>query len=127
MKELKPVKETYYLLDGVSEDNLDDDLERLNDEIDKYGLFLQYYELEMKTSLNHVLKNYSKYMLHLLYENRNQQKKELNFVLSTNLVIKNNFKNRKTDIVVLNNIELLDTSKGYYQFGDQYLVPASVF
>ena len=31
MKELRPVKETYYLLDNVSEDNLEDDLKILNE------------------------------------------------------------------------------------------------
>lgn len=125
MKELRPVKETYYLLDSVSEDNLEDDLKKLNEEINKYGLFLQYYELEMKTSLNPSLAISSEHMLHLSYENDDQQEKELDFDLSSNLVIKNNFKNKETDIVRLNNINRFGWINGYYKFGDQYLVPAA--
>ena len=125
MKELKPVKETYYLLDGVSKDNLEDDLKRLNEEINKYGLFLQYYELDMKTSLNPSLAISSEHTLQLLYENDDQQEKELDFGLSSNLVIRNNFKNKETDIVTLNNIDIFGLSEDYYKFGDQYLVPAS--
>lgn len=131
MKELKPVKETYYLLDSVSEDNLEDDLKKLNEEISKYGLFLQHYQLELKTSLgieksfNHVSTSSLQHVLHLLYENRNQQEKEFNFALSTNLVVRNNFKNRETDIVTLDNIEMFSWIEGYYKCDNQYLVPAS--
>lgn len=133
MKELRPVKETYYLLDDVSEDNLEDDLKRLNEEINKYGLFLEYYKLKMETSLNPILTSSlrsvptsvsEEHVLHLLYQNDNQQEKELGFALNSHLVIRNNFKNRKTDIVLLSDVDMSIWSKGYYKFDDQYLVPA---
>jgi len=124
MKELKPVTETYYLLDSVSEDNLENYLKRLNNEINKYGLFLQYYDLEIKTYLSSIAIS-SKCMLHILYKNIDQQAKELDFRLNSNLVVKNDFKNRETNIVTLNNIEMFGQS--YYKCGDQYLVTASSF
>jgi len=125
MKELRPAKETYYLLDSVSEDNLEDDFERLNDEINKCELFLQYCELEMRASLDPALTSSSKHTLHLLYKNDDKQEKELDFGLSSNLVIKNNFKNKETDIVRLSDANMFGWINGYYKIGEQYLVPAS--
>ena len=122
MKELKPVKETYYLLDSVSEDNLKDDFERLHNEINECGLFLRCCELELRTSLDPTS---PKHMLHLLYGNDNQPEKEFYFDLSSNLVIKNNFKNKETDIEKLSNTNMFGWINGYYKIGDQYLVPAS--
>ena len=81
----------------------------------------------METSLSPILTGSSEHTLHLSYKNHNQQKKEFNLDLSTELVLRNNLKNRETDIIVLNGMEMFRFKRGYYQFGDQYLVPASAF
>ena len=121
MKELKPVKETYYLLDGVSKTDNKKDVQRFFEEVKKYGYFINDVQVSMTLKIDNPF--FENYEIHLSYKktkNLTNYGYNDNLRLGQSIIIENDLEKEETNIMTDWNIYTLPSGGKYYKIDDQY-------
>ena len=120
MKELKPVKKTYYLVDGVSKTDNKKDVQRFFEEVKKYGYFINDVQVSMTLKIDNPF--FENYEIHLSYKktkNLTNYGYNDNLRLGQSIIIENDLEKEETNIMTDWNIYTLPSGEKYYKIDDQ--------